>query len=432
MILETDGKLLTGRDVAVAAILGAEEFGFATAPLITLGCVMMRVCNLDTCPAGVATQNPALRCRFSGKPEYVENFMHFVAGELRQIMARLGVHTVEELVGRRSLLKPREDVTGPHLGTVSIAALLDHGTDAPVHFQKEAVYDFALEKTADMRVLLPAFDKTLRTGKPKTVDIAVSSVNRTFGTILGSEITRRTGGLSDDAVTVNARGGGGQSFGAFLPRGMTIRLTGDSNDYFGKGLSGGKLVVRPPEESAINPGENIIIGNVALYGATGGEAYINGMAGERFCVRNSGARAVVEGVGDHGCEYMTGGCVVILGPTGKNFAAGMSGGVAYVLDERHELYLHLNKELVTMSAVTEKYDAQTLRAMIERHAAETGSPRARTILENWAETLPLFKKILPDDYRRMLAAIERLEEKGLPRDQAELEAFNTLQSGKGA
>ena len=432
VILETDGKLLTGRDVAVAAILGAEEFGFATAPLITLGCVMMRVCNLDTCPVGVATQNPALRCRFSGKPEYVENFMLFVAEELRQIMARLGVRTVEELVGRRSLLKPREDVTGPHLGTVSIAALLDHGTDAPVHFRKEAVYDFALEKTTDMRVLLPAFDKTLRTGKPKTVDVAVSSVDRTFGTILGSEITRRTGGLTDDTVTVNARGGGGQSFGAFLPRGMTIRLTGDSNDYFGKGLSGGKLVVRPPEESVINPGENIIIGNVALYGATGGEAYINGMAGERFCVRNSGAKAVVEGVGDHGCEYMTGGVVVILGPTGKNFAAGMSGGVAYVLDERHELYLHLNKELVTMSAVTEKYDAQTLRAMIERHAAETGSPRARTILENWEETLPLFKKILPDDYRRMLAAIEHLEEKGMPREQAELEAFNTLQSGKGA
>ena len=428
VILETDGKLLTGRDVAVAAILGAEEFGFATAPLICLGCVMMRVCNLDTCPAGVATQNPELRCRFRGKPEYVMNFMLFVAEELRGIMARLGVRTVEELVGRRSLLKRREDVSGPRLGTVSISALLDNGVDAPVHFRSEAVYDFALEKTADLRVLLPAFEETIRTGVPKTVEIPVSSVDRTFGTILGSEITRRRySPLPDDTVTVKARGGGGQSFGAFIPKGMTIRLTGDSNDYFGKGLSGGKLVLRPSEESVINPGENIIVGNVALYGATGGEAYINGMAGERFCVRNSGARAVVEGVGDHGCEYMTGGTAVILGPVGKNFAAGMSGGTAYVLDERHELYRLINKDLVTMSAVTEKSDAAELRELISRHVAETGSPRGRTVLENWEETLPLFKKILPNDFRRMRTAILQLEERGLPREQAELEAFSAIQ-----
>ena len=431
VILETDGKLLTGRDVAVAAILGAEEFGFATAPLIALGCVMMRVCNLDTCPMGIATQNPALRCLFRGKPEYVMNFMRFVAEELRIIMARLGVRSVAELVGRRSLLKKRENVSGPRLGTVSISALLDSGTDAPEHFDPDAVYDFALEKTADMRVLLPAFEETLRTRVPKTVQVSVSSVDRTFGTVLGSEITRRCGAtLPDDTVVVEARGGGGQSFGAFIPRGMTIRLTGDSNDYFGKGLSGGKLVLCLPKESSINPGENIIVGNVALYGATGGEAYINGMAGERFCVRNSGARAVVEGVGDHGCEYMTGGCVVILGPTGKNFAAGMSGGVAYVLDEQHELYLKLNKELVTMSTVTEKYDAQQLRAMLERHLAETGSPRARTILANWEETLPLFKKILPNDYRRMLAAIRQREERGVSREQAELDAFTAVQRGE--
>ena len=419
MILETDGKLLTGRDVAV---------GFATAPLITMGCVMMRVCNLDTCPAGVATQNPELRCRFRGKPEYVMNFMLFVAEELRGIMARLGVRTVEELVGRRSLLKRREDVSGPRLGTVSISALLDNGVDAPVHFRSEAVYDFALEKTADLRVLLPAFEETIRTGVPKTVEIPVSSVDRTFGTILGSEIIRRRPSpLPDDTVTVKARGGGGQSFGAFIPKGMTIRLTGDSNDYFGKGLSGGKLVLRPSEESDINPGENIIVGNVALYGATGGEAYINGMAGERFCVRNSGARAVVEGVGDHGCEYMTGGAAVILGPVGKNFAAGMSGGTAYVLDERHELYRLINKDLVTMSAVTEKADAAELRELIVRHVAETGSPRGRTVLENWEETLPLFKKILPNDFRRMRTAILQLEERGLPREQAVLEAFSAIQ-----
>ena len=427
VILETDGKLLTGRDVAVAAILGAEEFGFATAPLISMGCVMMRVCNLDTCPVGVATQNPALRCRFRGKPEYVMNFMLFVAEELRGIMARLGVRTVEELVGRRSLLKRREDVTGPHLGTVVLDNLLGDGGDRHVHFEPDAVYDFELEKTADMRVLLPAFEKTLKSKKPKTVQIDVSSVDRTFGTILGSEITRRCGSLPDGTVTVEASGGGGQSFGAFLPRGMTIRLSGDANDYFGKGLSGGRLVVRPPADSAVNPGENIIIGNVALYGATGGEAYICGMAGERFCVRNSGAKAVVEGVGDHGCEYMTGGTVVVLGGTGKNFAAGMSGGTAYVLDERHELYLNLNKELVTMTAVTSKFDAAELKYLIERHTAETGSPRGRTILENWDETLPLFKKILPNDYSRMLTAIGRYEERGVPRSQAELEAFYEVQ-----
>ena len=430
VILETDGKLLTGRDVAIAAILGAEEFGFATAPLITMGCLMMRVCNLDTCPVGVATQNPELRCRFRGKPEYVMNFMLFVAEELRRIMARLGVRTVEELVGRRSLLIRRENVSGPRLGTVQLDSILEDGADKPVHFERSAVYDFQLEKTADMRVLLPAFRKTLENGKPKTVRTRVSSVDRTFGTILGSEITKRCGSLPDDTVTVEASGGGGQSFGAFLPRGMTIRLSGDSNDYFGKGLSGGRLVVRPPENSAVNPGENIIVGNVALYGATSGEAYIGGMAGERFCVRNSGARAVVEGVGDHGCEYMTGGTVVVLGPTGKNFAAGMSGGTAYVLDERHELYLHLNKELVTMSAVTTKYDAQELRGLIERHTAETGSPRGRTILEHWEEMLPLFKKILPNDYSRMLAAIGRLEERGVPREQAELDAFFEIQ-GEG-
>ena len=428
VILETDGKLMTGRDVAVAALLGAEEFGFATAPLITMGCVMMRVCNLDTCPVGVATQNPELRCRFDGKPEYVMNFMLFVAEELREIMARLGVRTVEEMVGRTELLKKHEGLTGG-AATVDPGALL-HGGGA-VHFAPEAVYDFELQKTLDESVLLPAFKKTLRDGTKKTVSVRVSSTNRTFGTILGSEVTKRFGeSLADDTLTVEATGGGGQSFGAFLPRGVTIRLTGDSNDYFGKGLSGGRLVVKPPKAHRFNPGENIIIGNVALYGATSGEAYINGMAGERFCVRNSGARAVVEGVGDHGCEYMTGGCVVILGGTGKNFAAGMSGGIAYVLDERHELYLRLNKELVSMTAVTAKYDIAELKGMIERHVAETGSQRGVTVLENWEEMLPLFKKITPIDYSRMLTAIGQLEEKGVPRSKAELEAFYAVQRGE--
>ncbi len=430
VVLETDGKLLTGRDVAIAAILGAEEYGFATAPLIAMGCVMMRVCNLDTCPVGVATQNPELRCRFAGKPEYVVNFMRFVAEELREIMAKLGVRTVDELIGRTELLRRRDDLAGS-AAAVTLDALLGSGANNATHFDPAEVYDFALQRTLDESVLLPAFKKTLRDGTPKTVSVKVSSTDRTFGTILGSEITKKHGNtLPDDTAVICAGGGGGQSFGAFLPKGMTIRLTGDSNDYFGKGLSGGRLIVRPPKNSTINPGENIIIGNVALYGATGGEAYISGVAGERFCVRNSGARAVVEGVGDHGCEYMTGGCVVVIGSTGKNFAAGMSGGVAYVLDETHELYLRLNKELVTMSSVTAKYDVAELRGMIERHFAETGSPRAGTILEHWEETLPLFKKILPNDYSRMLTAIGRLEEKGIPRAQAELDAFYAVQKGE--
>ena len=431
VILETDGKLLTGRDVAIAAILGAEEFGFATGPLIALGCVMMRVCNMDTCPMGIATQNPELRCRFKGRPEDVENFMRFIAQELREIMAKLGVSTVESLVGRRSLLRQRDDLQSERAKTVLAEQLLDDGKDCPIHFDPQAIYQFHLEKTADMSVLLPVFTETLKTRKPAAITVKISSQNRTFGTILGSEITKACpDGLLDDTVTICASGGGGQSFGAFIPKGMTIRLSGDSNDYFGKGLSGGRLIVKPPENSAINPGENIIIGNVALYGATSGEAYINGMAGERFCVRNSGAKAVVEGVGDHGCEYMTGGCVVILGPTGKNFAAGMSGGIAYVFDDRHELYLNLNKELVSMEAVTAKYDAQELHAMIERHVKETGSPRGKVILENWEETLPLFKKIVPNDYRFMLSAISRLEEKGISREAAELDAFYALQQGK--
>ncbi len=432
VILETDGKMMTGRDVAIAAILGAEEFGFATAPLVAMGCVMMRVCNLDTCPAGIATQNPDLRCRFAGKPEYVMNFMRFVAQQLREIMAKLGVATVDELVGRTELLRQRTDLADPRAMSIDLSGILARcqRESNAVHHETAADYDFHLEKTIDLGTLLPAFKKTLKDGSPKHVSVEVSSTNRTFGTILGSEITKKFGSsLPDDTVLIDARGGGGQSFGSFLPHGMTVRLTGDSNDYFGKGLSGGKLIVKTPENSPINPGENIIIGNVALYGATSGEAYINGMAGERFCVRNSGAKAVVEGVGDHGCEYMTGGCVVILGSTGKNFAAGMSGGIAYVMDERHELYLRLNKDMVTMSGVTAKHDVAQLKAMIQAHVEATGSARGRTVLENWEEMLPLFKKITPNDYSKMLAAIAQLEEKGMPRQQAELEAFYNVQKG---
>ena len=431
VILETDGKLMSGRDVAIAAILGAEEFGFATAPLITMGCIMMRVCNLDTCPCGVATQNPELRKRFCGRPEYVMNFMNYIAEELREIMASLGVRTVEELVGRTDLIKVREKTVTKRAAMADLSQIL-YNVDAPAeekHFRKENVYNFELEKTVDESVIIPAFKTALKTGKPKTIKVEVSSTNRTVGTIFGSEITKKyKNTLPDDTYTIECHGGGGQSFGAFIPKGLTISLTGDSNDYFGKGLSGGKLIVKPDDNAAYKAEENIIIGNVALYGATSGEAYINGIAGERFCVRNSGAYAVCEGTGDHGCEYMTGGRAVILGPTGKNFAAGMSGGIAYVLDENYDFYLRLNKALVTMTGVEEKHDIEELRTMIEKHVAATGSAKGKRILHDFANYLPYFKKIVPNDYSRMLGEISRFEEKGLSRDEAELEAFYSVQN----
>ena len=425
--LETDGKLMSGRDVAIACILGAEEFGFATAPLVAMGCVMMRVCNLDTCPVGIATQNPSLRCRFQGKPEYVMNFMLFIARQLREIMARLGVRTVDELVGRTDLVRPRENRITHRADTIDLSSVL--GDLPPQHYREEDKYDFQLEKTLDDSVLLPAFRPYLKKKKPHTEKVKVSSVNRTFGTLLGSVLTKECGELPEDTYTVEAVGGGGQSFGAFIPKGLTIRLEGDANDYFGKGLSGGKLTVKPTAGSTFAPEENIIIGNVALYGATGGRAYINGIAGERFCVRNSGAWAVAEGCGDHGCEYMTGGRVAILGPTGKNFAAGMSGGIAYVLDENHELYLHLNKQMVDMDAVSERHDAEELRALIEGHVRETGSPLGSRILENFEQYLPKFKKIIPRDYKRMIAAIGQMEEKGMSHEKATLEAFYAVRKG---
>ena len=425
--LETDGKLMSGRDVAIACILGAEEFGFATAPLVAMGCVMMRVCNQDTCPVGIATQNPSLRCRFQGKPEYVMNFMLFIARQLREIMARLGVRTVDELVGRTDLVRPRENRITHRADTIDLSSVL--GDLPPQHYREEDKYDFQLEKTLDDSVLLPAFRPYLKKKKPHTEKVRVSSVNRTFGTLLGSVLTKECGELPEDTYTVEAVGGGGQSFGAFIPKGLTIRLEGDANDYFGKGLSGGKLTVKPTAGSTFAPEENIIIGNVALYGATGGRAYINGIAGERFCVRNSGAWAVAEGCGDHGCEYMTGGRVAILGPTGKNFAAGMSGGIAYVLDENHELYLHLNKQMVDMDAVSERHDAEELRALIEGHVRETGSPLGSRILENFEQYLPKFKKIIPRDYKRMIAAIGQMEEKGMSHEKATLEAFYAVRKG---
>ena len=425
--LETDGKLMSGRDVAIACALGAEEFGFATAPLVSMGCVMMRVCNLDTCPVGIATQNPDLRCRFRGKPEYVMNFMRFIARQFREIMAALGVRTVDELVGRTDLLRPRENRITHRADTIDLSSVL--GNLPAQHYREADKFDFQLEKTLDDSVLLPAFRPYIKKKKPHKESVKVSSVNRTFGTLLGSVLTKECGVLPEDSYTVEARGGGGQSFGAFIPQGLTIRLEGDANDYFGKGLSGGKLTVKPTQGSTFPPEENIIIGNVALYGATGGEAYINGIAGERFCVRNSGANAVAEGCGDHGCEYMTGGRVVILGTTGKNFAAGMSGGIAYVLDENHELYLHLNKQMVDMETVTERHDAEELKNLIQKHVQETGSSLGKRILKDFEAYLPKFKKIIPRDYRRMIATIGQMEEKGMSHEKATLEAFYAVRKG---
>ncbi len=433
VVLETDGKLMTGRDVAIACMLGAEEFGFATAPLVTMGCVMMRVCNLDTCPVGVATQNPELRKRFKGKPEYVVNFMRFIAQELREHMAKLGVRTVEELVGRTDLLKQRESAVNDRAAAVDLSAILDDpyiGEDYKTHFDPADVYDFQLEKTVDQSILLAKMGSALKKGQKKRLSLEVTSTDRAVGTIFGSDITRLHGeGLEEDAYTVHCTGGGGQSFGAFIPKGLTLELEGDSNDYFGKGLSGGKLVVYPPKNASYQADENIIVGNVALYGATSGKAFIAGVAGERFAVRNSGACAVVEGVGDHGCEYMTGGRVVVLGETGKNFAAGMSGGIAYVWDPRRDLYLRVNKELVSMEPVIEKHDLEELRSLIAQHVEATGSEKGKAILADFQHSAASFKKILPRDYDRILKAIAQFEERGMSHDEAEIEAFYAVTGG---
>ena len=425
VIVETDGKLMSGRDVAIAAMLGAEEFGFATAPLVTLGCVMMRVCNLDTCPVGVATQNPELRKKFAGKPEYVINFMKFIAQELREYMAKLGVATVDELVGRTDLLKPNAKAAEKH---VDLSRILGYKYDPAqkMDYNHKNVYDFKLEQTADMKVLMKELMPALEKKQKKSIQLDVTNIDRTFGTIFGSEITKHWGeqALEDDTYVVKCNGAGGQSFGAFIPKGLTLQLVGDSNDYFGKGLSGGKLILCPPTGIKFKAEDNIIVGNVALYGATSGKAFINGVAGERFCVRNSGATAVVEGVGDHGCEYMTGGRVLVLGPTGKNFAAGMSGGVAYVLDEDSKLYKNLNKEMVSVETVTSKYDVIELKDMLKEHVAYTNSEKGKEILKDFEQYLPKFKKIMPNDYKAMLNLIVQMEERGLSSEQAKMEAFN--------
>ena len=430
VVIETDGKLMSGRDVAIAAMLGAEEFGFATAPLVTMGCVMMRVCNLDTCPVGVATQNPELRKRFTGKPEYVVNFMRFIAQELREIMAELGMHTVDELVGRTDLLTLKDMAKEGRYAKIDMSAILNNPyikEAGKICYNKKNVYDFQLEKTVDEKILMKQMAAALEKGEAKSISLDVTNTDRSVGTLFGAEITRRYGeSLEPDTYKVTCHGAGGQSFGAFVPKGLFLELVGDSNDYFGKGLSGGTLSVYPPEGITYKEDENIIIGNVALYGATSGKAFINGVAGERFCVRNSGATAVVEGCGDHGCEYMTGGRVVVLGPTGKNFAAGMSGGIAYVLDEDASLYRKLNKSMVSLEPVTDKYDVMELKDMILEHVKRTGSKKGKEVCDNFSEYLPKFKKIVPHDYKKMMMTIVQMEEQGLSSEQAQIEAFNAL------
>ncbi|MBN1231359.1 MAG: glutamate synthase large subunit [Anaerolineales bacterium] len=427
VVLETDGQLKTGRDVVIAALLGAEEFGFSTAPLVTLGCTMMRVCHQDTCPVGVATQNPELRKNFRGNPDYVVNFMYFIATEMREIMAELGFRTINEMVGRTDKLVQDREIGHWKTKNLDYSQIL-HRPDMPeeVGRYNRQKQDHGIEKTLDFTVLLDACKPALENAESVVVDLPIKNVNRVVGTILGSEVSKKYGrnGLPEDTIQLNFTGSAGQSFGAFIPKGITLQLEGDSNDYIGKGLSGGKIIVYPPREATFVPEENIIIGNVAFYGATEGSAYIRGLAGERFLVRNSGAHAVVEGVGDHGCEYMTGGRAVILGRTGRNFAAGMSGGVAYVLDDAGDFTeKHCNKSMVYLENVEKEEDIQELKSMIEKHLAYTNSSVAQRILDNWEDNLKKFIKVIPVDYKRMLEAIEEVTAIGLSGDQAIMAAF---------
>ncbi len=413
VILQTDGKLMCATDVAVAAMLGAEEFCFATGPLIALGCMMMRVCSKDTCPFGIATQNEELRKRFKGKPEHVMNYMMFIAEELRHIMASLGIRTVNELIGRTDLLETDKE----YEGTLDLAYTGNH------HFEPGHSFDFGLNDTVDRMTLIPWYEQGSSSRKNR-VRIDVCANDRTVGTLLGSHIVRNEKEkLREDTYLIECHGSAGQSFGAFIPEGMTLRLYGDANDYVGKGLSGGKIVITPTSESSFAWDENVLIGNVALYGATGGTAYFAGAAGERFCVRNGGARAVCEGCGDHGLEYMTGGIAVILGPTGKNFAAGMSGGTAYVLDEHHDLYRKLSRTSLTMKEVRESCDVHQLMEILEAYYRETGSVKAGMILDDPEQWVPHFKKIIPSPYQKMVERIAHYEEMGISSKDAEMEAF---------
>jgi len=424
--VETDGQMKTGRDVAVAALLGAEEFGFATAPLVVLGCIMMRVCHLNTCPVGVATQNPKLRERFTGDPDHVVNFMRFVAQEMREIMAQLGFRTLNEMIGRTDKLVPWKAIEHWKAKGLDLTPILYQPEAGPeVGRYRQIDQNHGIEKSLDVTKLLEICRPAIERGEKVKDDLPIRNVHRVVGTIVGSEITKRHGpaGLPDETIHLKFTGSAGQSFGAFMPRGMTLELEGDANDYFGKGLSGGRIIVYPPKGSTFVAEENIVIGNVALYGATGGEIFVRGMAGERFAVRNSGVSAVVEAVGDHGCEYMTGGRVVVLGKTGRNFAAGMSGGVAYVLDEIGDFATRCNKEMVGLDKLADADEIEEIWKLIQRHQTCTRSERAAKVLADWENLVPKFVKVLPKDYARVLQSLKKVQSQGLTGDEAIMAAF---------
>jgi glutamate synthase (ferredoxin) len=426
IVVETDGQLKTGRDVVVAALLGAEEFGFATAPLVSVGCILMRVCHLNTCPVGVATQDPRLRERFAGKPEHVVNFMRFIAQDMRELMAQLGFRSVDEMVGRVDRLEPRKAIDHWKARGFDFSNILyqpDVGEE--IGRYHSTAQEHGLENSLDVTTLLALCAPAIEHGKPVLAELPIRNTNRVVGTITGSEVTRRHGakGLPADTIRLRFKGSAGQSFGAFLPPGMTLLLEGDANDYVGKGLSGGKLIIHPPAGSGFVAADNIIIGNVALYGATSGEAFICGMAGERFAVRNSGVDTVVEAVGDHGCEYMTGGRVVVLGSAGRNFGAGMSGGVAYVLDEPGDFARRVNTQMVEIEPLADPEEIAAVRALIERHAGYTGSVRAAAVLAQWPQMVGRFQRVMPRDYKRVLACVRRAHEQGLSGEEAIMAAF---------
>jgi glutamate synthase (ferredoxin) len=415
----------TGRDVVIAALLGAEEYGFSIAPLIVLGCIMMRVCHLNTCPVGIATQDPELRKKFAGNPDHVVNFFRFVAQETREWMARLGFRSMDEMIGRVDRINVKKAVDHWKARGLDFSQILYQPEAGPgVATRHVREQDHGLDKSLDLVTILPLCRDALESKKPVDIILPIRNVNRTVGTILGSEVSKRYGaeGLPEDTIRIHFNGSAGQSFGAFLPRGLTFTLEGDANDYIGKGLSGGKLIVYPPRQASFVPEENILIGNVALYGATSGEAYFRGMAGERFCVRNSGVQAVVEGVGDHGCEYMTGGRVLVIGRTGRNFAAGMSGGIAYVLDAAGDFRRRCNLAMVDIDPLSAVEDTELVKDLLKRHAHHTGSTVASMLLANWKTMQAKFVKVTPKDYKRVLEAISKARQSGIPEDKAVMEA----------
>ena len=424
IVVQADGQLKTGRDVIVAALLGAEEYGFSTAPLVVMGCIMMRVCHLNTCPVGVATQNPELRKKFLGQAEFVENYFKFVAEEIREYMSKLGFRTMDEMIGHVEKLDVRKAIDHWKAQGLDFSNLLKKPqADSGVGIYCTTTQDHGLEISLDMTTLVPLCKPALEEKKPVDIILPIHNTNRSVGTILGYEITKRFGGegLPDDTISVHFNGSAGMSFGAFVPRGVTLTLEGDANDYLGKGLSGGKIIVFPPRHSTFVPEENIIVGNVLLYGATSGEAFIRGIAGERFAVRNSGVSAVVEGIGDHGCEYMTGGKIIVIGNTGRNFAAGMSGGIAYVLDENNDFRIRCNMGMVDLETL-EKDDIETVKNLLIKHQQHTQSSVAKRIIENWDDYQNKFVKVMPIDYKRVLEAIKNAKENGMSEDEAVMEA----------